>query len=42
MSFLNQDISLRLVEWFEVVKEVGISKVVAYVEGVPANVTKVF
>ena len=41
LSFLNTDISLRLVEWFETIKAVGIPKVVAYVEGVHANMSKV-
>ena len=41
LSFFNYDFSLKMVEWFELLKLTGVGKVFSYVEAVHPNVTKV-
>ena len=42
MSFVNQDFSLRLIEWIELLKYQGFDKAIIYVHTVHKNIQKVF
>ena len=41
LSFVNQDFSLRLIEWLEVLRAQGYEKAIIYVHSVHENVMKV-
>ena len=42
MLYVNHDISLRLVEWFEILKQQKYDKVLMYVIHIHPNMTKVY
>ena len=42
MLYVNHDISLRLVEWFEILKQQKYDKVFMYVIHIHPNMTKVY